>query len=690
MFFVNYKDFNIDISYRNVGENSLTNIINPLLKSTKIYRRSVGFFSSSALNFINDGIVSLARNGGHIFLCTCPRLNENDVLAIKLGYEIRDILMERFEGEVEETLNLLSDDNVNMLYSLVKENILDVKVVCKNGGIYHDKLALLEDFDGNKVAFVGSANESAPGYHDNYEKVRVYKSWMDNEGRIEDEMSEFLSIWNNSNEFLQVYDFMTAFQNKIIERIKNGSMSKKSNSPYQMREYQDDAKQNWIKNGHKGFFVMATGTGKTITSLYSIQELINENKIFTVIAVPYKHLVNQWYDDVVKFFPNSATFIVHGEITDAETNIFSAYINSKREYKPIIVVTTIKSFFLKRYETLYNKILYDKLLIVDEAHNFINKINDNLSSKYKYKLGLSATPVFGNDASKTKLLLDWFGGLVMDFPIEKAIGKYLVNYEYHPIFIDATDEDEEKFAKATQMMISACDPITGQIIDEEKFTLAYRSRLRAISMADGKMDNISYIFNQVKEKNHFIIYCSDGKLFYKDKSNNPSEIRHLEYILRLINNSIINNSLNLRATKFTASENVDTRMDLIDRFNKGYDDIMVAIRCLDEGINIPSIKSALILSSNDNYREFVQRRGRILRLYKGKELANIYDVIVLPSSENKSFASIELRRFYEYARLALNKDELLKRLDEELSNYGLTYDDIKFKNEFVYGGDLDD
>ena len=129
---------------------------------------------------------------------------------------------------------------------------------------------------------------------------------------------------------------------------------------------------------------------------------------------------------------------------------------------------------------------------------------------------------------------------------------------------------------------------------------------------------------------------------------------------------------------------------LIDSFNKGYIEYLVAIRCLDEGINIPSIKSALILSSNDNYREFVQRRGRILRLYPVKDIANIYDVIVLPSIANKSFAQIEFRRYYEYSRLALNSETLLNQLDSYLSRYDLTYDDIKFNNDYVYGGDLDD
>ena len=341
---------------------------------------------------------------------------------------------------------------------------------------------------------------------------------------------------------------------------------------------------------------------------------------------------------------------------------------------------------------MYEQIDFEKLLIVDEAHNFANKICEELSIQYPYKLGLSATPVFGNNEEKTKQLLDWFGGQVVDLPIEKALGKYLVNYEYHPIFVNASEDDEDKFMKAQKMMVSAMDPQTGMIIDDEKFTLGYRGRLRAISMAEQKHERIAEIFEHIKDKDHTIIYCSDGKLLYDGgkKNHEQHELRHLEFILNLINNSCLNSTDKGKASKFTASEGVDERMRLIDAFNNGYLEYLVAIRCLDEGINIPSIRSALILSSNDNYREFVQRRGRILRLYKGKEIAHIYDVIVLPTLGNKTFAEIELRRYFEYSRLAVNRDELSTELQQYLDMYNLTHEDIKFNNEYVYGGDLDD
>lgn len=684
---MNFRDIPLDISYKSVGEESFSQILNPLLSCTKNYKRSVGYFSSSALDFIGDGILELARRGGKIMLATSPQLSADDIFAIQSGYKAREIVERCFLSEVQSALNDISDANAKMLYMLVKEGIVDIKIVTRQNGIYHDKLALLEDFDGNIIACVGSNNETGSGYNYNYEKIRVYKSWNDYEGRIADESKEFESIWSNDNSDLVVYDFMSAFENEVLCRYEKKGIYKNDTSKYKMRPYQIEAKDKWNENEHRGFFVMATGTGKTITSLYSIKEFVLNNKIFTVIAVPYKHLVSQWAEDVKEFFPDAAIHVVHGEIKNAETQIYASYLQALKNYRPIIVITTIKSFLLERYVNLYDKIDFDRLLIVDETHNFANQISDDLSIKYPYKLGLSATPVFGTDEEKTNRLLSWFGGQVVDLPIEKALGKYLVNYEYHPIFVNATESDEKKFSKATTLMLSGIDLVRNKIIDEEKFTLGYRGRLRAISMAEEKHERIAEIFSNIEDKDHTIIYCSDGRSLFDGKQD---EMRHLEYILQLINMSCLTSVGSGKASKFTATEDIQERMQLIDSFNKGYIEYLVAIRCLDEGINIPSIKSALILSSNDNYREFVQRRGRILRLYEGKKIAHIYDVIVLPSISNKAFAEIEFRRYYEYSRLALNKDYLIDMLEHYLSEYDLSYDDIKFRNDYVYGGDLDD
>lgn len=266
-----FRDIPLNISYISDGEESFSQILNPLLACTKVYKRSVGFFSSSALNFIGDGLLEMARNGGKIFLATSPRLSEQDIEAIQAGYVDRDKIESAFVGEVRDALSGISDDNARMLYMFVKEEIVDVKIVIRSNGMYHDKLALLEDFDGNLIACVGSNNETSSGYNNNYEKTRVYKSWNDIEGRIADETAEFESIWSNQNSQLKVFDFMSAFESELLDRVEYRGAYKKDTTKYTMRSYQIEAKEKWNENGQKGFFVMATGTGKTITSLYSIK-----------------------------------------------------------------------------------------------------------------------------------------------------------------------------------------------------------------------------------------------------------------------------------------------------------------------------------------------------------------------------------------------------------------------------------
>lgn len=682
---MNYKDFDIKVSYKSVGEQTISSIINPLLTCTKLYKRSVGFFSSSALNFISDGLLCLAQNGGKIMLATSPQLSEDDIAAIKNGYSKRDLYKNRFINEFTNAIINFDDDKLDLLSDLIAESILDIKIVVKpDGGMYHDKLAVLTDFDDNVVVFTGSNNESQNGYNENYEKVRTFKSWFDLEGRIADETEEINSIWENSNEFLEVYEFNEAVNNAIIQ-VKKYNKNNRKKEVYELREYQKEAIDSWVSNGYKGFFVMATGTGKTITSIYSMKKLLDSQEVFTVIAVPYIHLVNQWYEDVLKILPETLILKAYSALSTWDSNIINAiYFNKSHEEKRnIIVITTIKSFSLNRFDNVLAQVTCPKLLVVDEAHNFINKV-DEPKYKYDYMLGLSATPVFGKDLDKTRRLLNFFGGQVFNLPIEKAIGKFLVNYEYHPMFAYMSDDEETKFNDLTRKMLGCFDK-NGvlKLKDKDLFVKTHKARLRIISMTKDKIESLEKYIKSINANDHFIVYCSDGKIY----DNNEEGIKHIKYVSDALN------KLGYKPSRFTANENMDDRIRLINDFNNGYVSSLVAIRCLDEGINIPSIETALILSSNDNYREFVQRRGRILRKYGDKKIAHIYDVIVLPSFECNGVAKIELRRFQEYAKLAINKDKLLNQLDDLLNKYGLSYDDISFNtdnDEIIEGDNLDD
>ncbi len=666
------KDLDIKLSYISYGEENIAkSFLVPALKHTKRYRRSVGFFSSSVFGPIVDGIVALFRNGGKIELIASPRLNEEDIQAINLGYLKRDeIITGAFTRDFEKEIGDLDDSKLQLLAELIAKGVLDIKIaVTGDSGIYHDKLGILEDFDGNVVVFYGSSNASLNGYQNNYEKIRVVKSFDDAQvDSVLDECREFQALWDGTNPFVQVYNYKDSAKAKILEVIntRKTQSNNTQSAPIKLRDYQEEAINAWVNNDYHGFYVMATGTGKTWTAIFSAKRLVEEHPAMIVICAPYKHLVRQWADDVEKAFPQAKLIMVSSENPHWETQISQEIIRKK--YKPdnqIIIISTIASFKMERFINAINKSQDEKLLIVDEAHRFSDR-GDELKDIFKYMLGLSATPFSGTSAQKGLELMKWFGGQVFNLPIEIALERgFLVPYNYYPIYVSSTDEEEQKFRYHTQKILSCFK--NNKCINPDLLVKALRNRLRVISMAQEKSTRIDEIIDRISEKDHFVVYCGDGKLF---DSNSGEELRHIQSVKRVLS------AHGFKASQFTATENMATRMELVDSFNKQEISALAAIRCLDEGINIPSIKSALILSSNDDYREFVQRRGRILRTYGDKKFANIYDVVVLPSCDMQVWAKIELRRFLEYARLALNWEELEKELDNHLYTYSLNIEDI--------------
>lgn len=680
---MNFKDLIIKKSYINQGvDNLVDNLLNPALKLATSYKRSVGFFSSSVFKLIINSLPSFIQNKGTIQLIVSPALSQDDVSAIQLGYEKKkDIVNRKFIQEFTDEIRCFDDSSLNVLAELIARGIMDIKVASvKNDiGIYHDKLGILTDKDGNQIVFYGSANSSVNAYQNNYEKIRVVRSWEAGEGdSVIDEVFEFDKLWNNKNQFLDVYDFMDSVKNSVLTVLEERKSSK-GKSPITLYDYQEQAINAWVENGYKGFYVMATGTGKTWTAIYSAKRLSEKNKCLIVIAAPYKHLVKQWAEDVKSAFPDANLVLISSE--NPQWTSISKQLVLSQKYNPekqIILITTIKSFHSDKFNTVIAMSEEDKLLIVDEAHRFTQR-SDELHKKYKYLLGLSATPINGKNNEAGIELVEFFGGQVFGLPIEEALEKkFLVPYYYHPIFVSATEEEETKFAQISSKM-AACYK-NGVLVDVESFVKYVRARLRVISMAEAKIDNIDGLLNKISDKNHFVVYCGDGRLFDKDND----EIRHIQFVKEHLD------KLGIKTSQFTASEDMERRMELVDMFNKNEIASLVAIRCLDEGINIPSIKSALILSSNDDYREFVQRRGRILRKYKGKNSANIYDVVVLPSRATPKMAIIELRRYYEYAKLAINSKERIEELEELLDGYMLSLDDVKFYTEIETEVDLDD
>ncbi len=671
------RDLPLKISYTSKGDDNIADaFLNPALKCSCLYKRSVGFFSSSVFEVIESGLKDFLNNNGEIRIICSPELSAEDIESIKTGYKLKETVLKYcIEQDIDYLSERINDDDLSLLSKLIKDDKLNVMVVdvCESQsgyGMYHDKIGILEDELSNKVLFIGSPNESRNAYMDNYEKVRISRSWVDGESEhLKDDEDEFDQIWNGTNPYVKRYDCSDVVARKIENILK---VRGAKNKGIKLRDYQLKAISAWEKNERHGFFVMATGTGKTWTAIYSALNVIKEESIFLVICAPYKHLVKQWYYDVRKVLPDCSITMVSSENTNWQNDLVDAIYESRFiSHRSVVAISTIMSFNSEKFGTIADTVKMKKMLIVDEAHRFKN-LSVDIPQKYSYMLGLSATPSSRKNDEFAVRLVDFFGGKVFDLPIEYAIEKgYLVSYKYHPIYISATEEDEERFNYFSGLMSSCFKK--GVCTDPEKLAKYKRARLRVISMAHEKIERINWILSQIKEENHFIVYCGDGRLFDSDSSEG---LRHIQFVKNALTDR------GYKVCQFTAEESMDDRMKIVETFKKGMIDAMVAIRCLDEGINIPSIEGALLLSSNDDYREFVQRRGRILRTYeneytgKMKEIANIYDVIVLPNTDAVSFATIELRRLYEYARLALNADSCMEELENFMVQYGIDYSEF--------------
>lgn len=405
------KDKRIKSEYRTLIDNVVQDFYIPLLHEATSYKRAVGFFSSSSLVEISKGIADMAKDGGRIEIVASPYLSDEDIQAIKEGYENRQKIIEGalIRQLSDEHEDYYSMERLNLLAHLISEGILDIRIAYTDKdndiGMYHEKMGILEDKDGNHVAFSGSMNESMTAMSINYETIDVFCDWKEAEAdRVKLKENAFYSMWNNVEPSLKVLEF-PKISDVLIEKYRKkapnfdidyeqfkerkpayGTMLCESGALYGgpvgaripddvgLHEYQKEAIANWVGENYRGIFDMATGTGKTYTGLGAISKLsedINDD-LAVIIVAPYKHLVEQWVEDIVKF--NMKPIIAYGDPTykDWRKRFSKAITDQKirKDKRFFCVVTTNVTFASPDFQEKIDKIKSPILLVVDEAHNF--------------------------------------------------------------------------------------------------------------------------------------------------------------------------------------------------------------------------------------------------------------------------------------------------------------------------------
>lgn len=705
-----FKELNLKHSYNSEKDNILNDFYVPALKKAVSYKRIAGYFSSSSFGVASEGLSQFIKNNGRMHFISNVKLSPQDYEQIEKGLtDPEEIIKSKFLNDLSNIQDDCIKNYVKVLGWLIANNYLEIKIgyikdQTIGNEILHQKVGIFYDSDNNIISFSGSNNESAHGWYYNSEKFKVFFSWeLNNNDFIAQDIEDFEELWNNQALKTEVISFPEAVKNHLIEispteyidvekLVEKINVSQKKclseqaaseTEQIKLREYQLEAINAFVENDYQGIFEMATGTGKTYTALGALEELLKkENKLITIISCPFLHLTNQWENSIEKMELNIPILYASSANVKWKDELIEKILDNRLgKIKQFIVITTHDTVSSKKFIETMNDAKSPIFLIGDEVHGMgsINRI-EGLLPIYKFRLGLSATPIRYFDELGTKELLEYFNKTVYIFDLARAINEinpdtnesYLVPYKYHPLFVELTLDEMDEYSEITATIAILFSKKNRskkeQLILEQKL----RDRQDILKNAVNKFPLFSDLILKLNDENdlsHTLVYSS------------PQQIQQIQQNIRSCETIIQH--------KFTSGEDaikkqlkyngLTEREYILSNFDKANYHILVAIKCLDEGVDVPSTKNAILMCSSGNPKEYVQRRGRVLRRYPGKKYANIYDITALPNfSQRRSSHEIEnkmiesqLKRIVEFAEDAFNESEVLREIFQIKKKYGI-------------------
>ena len=701
------KDLDLRKVYRSGNSDLLNDLYIPLLSVAKSYDRAVGYFSTSLLAYALKGISSIVENEGKMRLVVGAIVTDEEFDALKEGEELS-----QFSGAlVHELTDLIQKANTKVerhrlrLFSLlIATGKLEMRFAYKKNGMYHEKIGIVEDAYGDRILFCGSANETTNAIKPdlNFESITLYKSWE--KQTYSDYAAEFEQgfedLWHGREKGIVTIDMPSVLYEKIAEHyrkiknqvdnfqlveqevsyIKELALIRENHYPqspssiggdvFQVFEHQTKALQNWYANGCKGLFRMATGSGKTVTAMHGITTIFNKakspRKILVIIAVPYQALADQWVNELQLFnMKPIQCYRSQTQWVDKLNTSISLLISGKVEFVAVVVVN--KTLVSNPFQNAIKRVGGENTVFIgDECHRHATDLMLSKLPRCDYRMGLSATPFVERDDaylengfednSEKKMLTSYYGDVVAEYSLAEALGEgILTPYKYYIVPVYLTDDEREDYKDLSKEIARLFH------IDKSKnnaaLSNAIRKRNKIIQNCQNKEVVLARVLNEFyfESRKHTLFYVGEGAAneAYSDEETG-SQLQKLATVISGKGWSI---------SKFTSLESRRDRGKIMSDFTEGAIDSLVSMRVLDEGIDIPACKRAFILASSSNPRQFIQRRGRILRRYPGKEFAEIFDFIVLPSdrSNEKIFENLvrkELSRVMDFVKTASNRLEV--------------------------------
>lgn len=706
------------------------------LKNSTEFDLKLGYFSSAAISVLAEGFATFISRGGYMRLIINHIVSKKDKEAITdgvMGNIIDCTDLSNFQY-LKTTFNEYQEQFFRCLAYMISQKRIDIRIIKPRGqkGIAHTKTGQFRDGD-SITAFTGSANFTISGLFNNIENISIDRSDSIDvmvQKRIAKQRKDFDAIMSGEKkgiEYLSPKDLVEAISTnygdsdieELLDVERKLKEVKRSDRPVattaqeeltvalpsfpydKPRDYQMLAFENWKNNGQQGLFAMATGTGKTITSLNCLLEIYKRNGYYkAIILVPTITLVNQWEKECWKFnFGN----IINVYSKNAEWRSKIELLQMAEKYrKPneptqnFIIISTYASFARENVFSILNSFERAKvLLIADEAHNMGSpSILKRLGTiNYLRRIGLSATPERQFDEDTNKKLYRFFGAeekFTFEYSMEEAIQKgVLCKYYYYPHLVKLTDEEMANYVELSEKISKYFNYNSGEFDKKDEILMGLLlARKRIIHKAANKLDAFKKIIEERYEKNgnlkYSLIYVPEGNkpdyfpdadLF--DKTEQMADDAVSDHLIDIYTEAVMRVDKYITVRKFVSGQK--DRDEILADFAKGKLQVLTSMKCLDEGVDVPRSELAIFCASTGNPRQFIQRRGRVLRKHPDKYMAEIHDLVVAPevSATSASYKMEqlllkgELMRVKNFSMLSENPSYSQMELKAVMEHYGL-------------------
>lgn len=732
-------DWSLDRDYKTGSENEPLQFYLDGLANSSEFSLLLGYFSSSAINFLSVGFATFISKGGNMRMVINHLLSSKDKEAIVKAneentnkiFDLTDIV------SLGRILDEYDTHFFECLTYLISEKRIEIKIIKpKNGkGIAHYKSGVFSDGQ-DYVGYKASCNFTLYGLSENLEELEAFLSWEN--GRSNKLIKNQLKIIDNyftekdkNVEYVPVNEIEVVLKDrfggkdikellvqeekliknkkrlmsnpklkktiaKLLNNIDVIKRTPKFPYPSGPRPYQIEAFEIWKNNNQKGIFAMATGTGKTVTSLNCLLEINNRLGYYkAIILVPTITLVNQWEEECKNFnFSNIIKVYSRGEWKNHLSRIITEERFSSTNESSYIIISTYASYVRSNIFSEINQLSKRALLIADEAHNMGAASLIKLLPKIKQerRIGLSATPERQYDEEGNKKIKDFFNnneGYSFEYSMKEAIDKGdLSRYYYYPHVVRLTENEMLEYIKVSKQIAKFYNFSSEEFKSDSILTALLLKRKRIIHKAQNKQEVYTNILQKQFEKTGNLKYT----FVYVPEGNEPDDFHESDLFIKSDNIRENEESIHLidlytkivreiddKVTVSSFISSTDNKDELLNSFSEGVLDVLTSMKCLDEGVDVPRAELAIFCASTGNPRQFIQRRGRILRKHADKKYAFIHDLVVIPEIspgsdsyklERNLFKS-ELKRVNNFAELSENSSYTVNQLFDVMNYYNL-------------------